>query len=130
MPTLLVIDDNQSVRDILQMVLSRRGYTVFVAESGGAAIALCAEHAIDGAIVDVHMPGMDGLQVCRSLRNQASVAGRGLAVWLMTGAHTRELAQLAAEAGALALFKKPFDLTDLYKRLEFQFSGESEMRRV
>src|SRR5688500_13235799 len=116
MRTLLIIDDNQSVRESLQFLLERRGYAIGVAESGPEGITLAGLQVFDGALVDVSMPGMNGLEVCRALQAQAAEAGRNLPVWMMTGARTLELAKAAVEAGALALLPKPFDLAELILR--------------
>lgn len=118
MPTLLVIDDNQSVRDSLRFLLLRRGYDVFVAEHGPAGLAIAGQHQIDAAIVDVNMPGPNGVEVCRSLHAQAAAAGRSIAVWIMTGARTPDVARRALEAGAIALLGKPFDFTDLFRQFD------------
>jgi DNA-binding response OmpR family regulator len=116
--SLLVIDDNLSVRESLRFLLTRRGYAVFDAEDGPGGLAVAEQNPIDGALVDVNMPGMNGIAVCRALREQAARAGRTVAVWLMTGARTGEVAKAAAEAGALLLLQKPFDIPDLLKRIE------------
>jgi CheY-like chemotaxis protein len=116
--TLLVIDDNKSVRDSLRFLLMRRGYTVLLAENGAEGIALAAQGQATGALVDVNMPGMNGIDVCRALKEQAAAHQRSLAVWVMTGARTPELLRLATEAGALALLGKPFDFPDLYQRFD------------
>ncbi len=116
--TLLVIDDNKSVRESLRFLLERRGYLVLTAENGPDGIATAAQHSIDGAMVDVNMPGMNGLMVCRVLAERAEEEGRPLPIWMMTGARTPELSKSALEAGALVLLAKPFDLADLFQRFE------------
>lgn len=118
MRTLLIIDDNRSVRESLRFLLMRKGYTVFVAESGPQGIALAADTPVDGALVDVNMPGMNGVEACRLLREQAQARGRKLAVWMMTGARTTDLARQAAAVGALCVFSKPFDFGDLFRRFD------------
>lgn len=119
--TILVVDDDQSVRDSLRFLLERRGYDVVLAENGARALELAAASRFDAAMVDVHMPGMNGVEVCRALRAQAAQAGHALAVWMMTGARTAELARSAAAAGALATLPKPFDYPELFRRFEKQF---------
>jgi DNA-binding response OmpR family regulator len=116
--TLLVIDDNKSVRDSLRFLLIRRGYDVLVAENGHEGIALAAHGQVQAALIDVNMPGMNGVDVCRVLKEQASARQRPIAIWMMTGARTPELTRLAAEAGALALLGKPFDFSDLFRRFD------------
>jgi CheY-like chemotaxis protein len=122
--TLLVVDDDKSVRDSLRFLIERRGYTVIPAEYGAKAVALAAQHPIDGALVDVHMAGMNGVEVCRALRAQAAEAGREVAVWLMTGAPTTDIVKAAAEAGALVVLAKPFDHAELFRRID-QYFGEA-----
>jgi CheY-like chemotaxis protein len=121
MCTILVIDDNPSVRESLRFLFQRRGYEVLVADNGPTGVRLAAEHAIDGAMVDVQMPGMNGIEVCQKLREQAVASGREIAVWMMTGGRSPELTKLSGEAGALALLAKPFDLPDLFRRFEEKF---------
>jgi DNA-binding response OmpR family regulator len=116
--TLLVIDDNQSVRESLRFLLMRRGYHVLEAEDGAKGVALAAQQPIDGAFVDVNMSGMNGIAVCRELHAQAAAAGRKIAVWMMTGARTNEIEKASVEAGALLLLQKPFDIPDLLQRVE------------
>jgi DNA-binding response OmpR family regulator len=122
--TFLVVDDNESVRESLKFLLIRRGYEVFVAEDGYEAIRLAGLHTIDAAMVDVNMPGMNGVDVCRALRQRASAAGKEIAIWLMTGGRSPELVTMARDAGALDLLAKPFDLAALYRRFDAQFNGK------
>jgi CheY-like chemotaxis protein len=126
MRTLLVIDDNQSVRESLRFLFLRRGYDVLVAESGAEGIALASQHHVDAAMVDVNMPGMNGVDVCRALREQATAAGRSIVVWMMTGARTPDVAKRAQEAGAVALFGKPFDFADLFRQFDEKLGPMTE----
>ena len=118
MRTLLVIDDNASVREAFKFVLSRRGYAVLVAEDGPEGIAIASAHPIDGVLIDVQMPGMDGFEVCRELGRMAVERGRKIPRWIMTGGRSQQLQRLAAEAGALNLFTKPFDFAQLCEAIE------------
>jgi DNA-binding response OmpR family regulator len=120
--TLLIVDDERSVRETLRLLLERRGYHVLVADNGAAGVALAVGQSIDGAMVDVHMFGMDGVAVCRALREQAAGAGRDLAVWLMSGARSSEVIKAGTEAGACAVLGKPFNLQQLYELLEQRFN--------
>lgn len=121
--TLLVIDDNLSVRESLRFLFERRGYRVLVAESGPEGIALARQHEVHGAIVDVNMPGMNGIVACRALRAAVAEQGRSIAVWMMTGARTLELTKAAIEAGALTLLAKPFDFAELFRQFDEQLGG-------
>ena len=81
-------------------------------------LAIAGQSRVDAAIVDVNMPGPNGVEVCRSLHAQAAAAGRSIAVWMMTGARTPDVAKRALEAGAIALLGKPFDFTDLFRQFD------------
>lgn len=120
---LLIVDDNEAVRESLRFLFEHRGYVTAVASNGAEAIALAGQRAFDGAIIDVNMPGMNGLAVCRSLQARAAETGHELAVWMMTGARTSDLAKAATEAGALALLAKPFDFDDLFRRFNERFGS-------
>lgn len=122
MRTVLVIDDNSSVRESLRFLFQRRDYEVVVAADGAQGLALAAQRAFDCAMVDVNMPGLNGIEVCRRLHEQARATDHPIAVWVMTGARTPELARRAVEAGAIALLGKPFDLPELFRRLEEHFA--------
>jgi DNA-binding response OmpR family regulator len=119
--TLLLVDDDKSVRESLCFLLERHGYNVVTAENGAKGIALAGQQVFDGALIDVHMPGMNGILVCRALRELSEKAGRPLAIWMMTGARTTEIIKAATEAGALVVLAKPFDYADLFRRFEAQF---------
>lgn len=127
--TILVIDDDPSVREVMRLLLEHRGYEVLVAESGPAGLALAEERNVDGALIDVHMAGMNGIEVCRALREKAAMAGRRLPVWIMTGARTAQIVKAAAEAGALVVLSKPFSHAELYQRIEAELGPASGDRR-
>lgn len=122
--TILVVDDDKSVRDILRFLLQRHHYNVVVAESGARALELLAQQPVDGALIDVHMPGLNGIATCRALREAAAKAGRSLPAWMMTGARTTEIERAAEEAGALTVFAKPFDYAELFRRFEAEFGPD------
>jgi CheY-like chemotaxis protein len=120
--TMLVIDDQESVRTILDYLLGLDGYRVLTASSGPAAIVLAENELIDGAMIDIHMPVMDGFATCARLQASAKALGRSIRVWFMSGAFSGALKQRSFELGALGLFSKPFDPLALSKRLEEGFS--------
>ena len=81
MSTLLIIDDNESVRESLKHVFMRRGYTVITADGGEAGLALHAQGGVDAALIDINMPGPNGIEVCRKLQEQIGEHGRKIPVW-------------------------------------------------
>ncbi len=121
--TMLVVDDQHSVCMALAYFLEWSGYRVLTAESGLAAIATVEKEPIDGALIDVHMPVMNGFDTCLRLQGHARSLGRELRVWFMTGAHSTVLERRGAEVGAFAVFRKPFDHSAFLARLEHDFSS-------
>jgi CheY-like chemotaxis protein len=120
--TMLIVDDQQSVRVTLEYLLGQEGYRVLAAESGLAAIALAEMQHIDGALIDINMPVMDGFATCARLQALAATAGRPLRIWFMSGAHSGALKRRGLELGGLGVFSKPFDPQNLSTRLEEGFS--------
>jgi CheY-like chemotaxis protein len=118
MRTVLVIDDNKSVCDSMRMLLQQRGYIGLSAANGSEGLALAETHVIDGALIDIHMPGLNGIEVCRTLRDRALASGREISLWVMTGARTAQLTKASIEAGAIELLGKPFDVAELFRRFE------------
>ena len=116
--TILVVDDNPTVRAIVQRIFQIAGYTALVAEDGIKALAIYAQHPVDAAIVDVDMPGPNGVEVCRMLQDEAANAKRPVLVWLMTGVVRPEIAAAAESAGALGIFAKPFTMQELIGTIE------------
>ena len=69
MAVLLIVDDDDDVRAVLHMVLTRGGFTVLTAADGRQALQLAQRHRPDAVLTDLDMPGMDGLGLCRALRS-------------------------------------------------------------
>jgi len=126
---LLVIDDDPSVREVLRLLLEHRGYHVLLADSAELGIALATERMVDGAVVDVHMAGINGIVACRTLRKLAAEAGRTLPVWMMTGARTPQIVEAAAAAGAQVVMSKPFRHAELYERIEAELGPAPKSQR-
>jgi DNA-binding NtrC family response regulator len=99
----LVVDDEESMRHYLVKTLRREGYDVVAAHDGPEALALAQERPPDLALVDVRMPGMDGVAVMRTLR--ASLPR--LPVVLMTGHGSVQHALAAMKQGATDYVTKP-----------------------
>ena len=119
--TILIVDDQQSVLVSLEYLLGLSGYRILTAESGPAAIALAEKEPVDGALIDVHMPVMDGFATCVRLQALAGARGRPVKIWFMSAALSGQLKRRSSELGALGAFSKPFDLTTLSNQLEEDF---------
>jgi len=104
----LVVDDNQVIQDILKQFLER-GYTVEVVGNASMALASVVKKTPDAILLDVRMPGVDGLSLLKSLRDM----GVQTPVFVMTGYDSTQVAIDALEKGATGYLPKPFDLIHL-----------------
>jgi len=120
---MLIVDDQRGVCVSLSFLLGTAGYKVLTTESGRAALTIFEAETVDGAVIDVHMPGMNGFDACAALQARAAAFGRSLRVWFMTGAFTSVLERRCAEAGGFGVFHKPFDYPALLSQLEAGFSA-------
>ncbi|MEW6749610.1 MAG: sigma-54 dependent transcriptional regulator [Candidatus Latescibacterota bacterium] len=108
-PRILVVDDEQVVRESLHEWFAEDGYTVRTAESGREALQILASSSWDILLVDIKMPGMDGLELQRRLREVAPEA----VVIIMTAYASVDTAVQALKEGAYDYISKPFDPDDL-----------------
>src|ERR1700741_93839 len=102
---ILVVDDEKSQREILEMILSEEGYDVTTAASGEAAIKFARERSFDLALTDLKMTGMDGIELLQHLLAMDS----SIIVILLTAHGTIESAKEALRRGAFDYLQKPFD---------------------
>lgn len=116
--TLLVVDDQPNVRSSIAHYLEFCGYRTLPAESGLAAIEMARNEQIDGVLLDIHMPGLNGFDTCARLLAVAREAGKPMMVWFMTGAFTREMDETCQRVGGLAIFRKPFEWPQLLAEVE------------
>jgi two-component system alkaline phosphatase synthesis response regulator PhoP len=117
--TILVVDDEPTLREAIAYALRREGFKVEVAAEGGRAITIARERKPDLVVLDVMLPGLDGLQVCRVLRRESSVP------ILMLSAKGEELDRvLGLEIGADDYLTKPFAMQELLARIR------ANLRRV
>ena len=112
---LLVVDDSHQSSHLLSTLLTGWGYEVVVASSGEEALERLAEEAPDLVLLDIVLPGMDGHDVCRRLRQDPKSSM--LPVVMMTGSPDQERVQ-SLEAGADDFVSKPFDYAELRARIQ------------
>ncbi|MFQ5797776.1 MAG: sigma-54-dependent transcriptional regulator [Bacteroidota bacterium] len=105
MKSILVVDDEKSVRDSLKMILEYEHYDVQFAEDGVKALAKVEKNSFDVILLDIKMPGMDGLEVLQRLRDKQS----DLPVVIISGHGTIETAVEATKRGAYDFLPKPLD---------------------
>ncbi len=111
MRKVLVVDDDPAVLRVLASVLDLEGLAVTTASDGTAALAAAREDRPDVVICDVAMPGVSGLQVCRTLRSDPSTSD--VPVVLLTARGSRRDRELGVAAGCDAYLVKPFDPIEL-----------------
>jgi len=102
-PRVLVVDDEESIRDSLRMILEYENYRVEEAENGSAALASIAESSPDAVLLDVKMPEMDGLAVLKALNER----GYEMPVLVISGHADVTTAVEATRRGAYDFFEKP-----------------------
>ncbi len=125
---ILVVDDEKNILDIIRFNLEVEGYEVFTAQEGEEALRLAQEVKPDLILCDIMMPEMDGLEVCRRLKedgrtNQVPV--------VMLSAKTQPHDKVASiEAGADDFITKPFDFSDLVARIIVNLIRAKQKRDV
>ncbi len=111
--TVLVVDDEEAIAEAVRARLASEGYRVLVAGDGPEAISLHAEHHPDLVVLDLMLPGMDGLEVCKEIQRD------GWTPVLMLTARTEEADKVAGFAvGADDYLTKPFSLRELAARVK------------
>ena len=124
----LIVDDSDAVRGILVEHLSRLGFAVEQAANGMEALALAARmQTLAIVLLDWDMPGMDGLEVLRRLRAEAST--RELPVVMLTTEHELPFVESALNAGASEYLMKPFDAQTVLEKL-LLLGVDPEVRRA
>jgi cyclic di-GMP phosphodiesterase len=111
----LVADDEEPVAELLRRILNKEGYGVEVVGDGLAALAAVHEYRPHVVLLDVHMPGMNGIDVCRRLKQD--LANRLTPVILVTGMAQREKRIEGLDAGADDFLSKPVDGQELLARV-------------
>lgn len=109
-PHILVVDDESDTCANLQDILTDLGYRVDVAYDGPSALELVAKHPYDVALLDLKMPGMDGLELYRRIKALRS----GTVAIIVTAYASSDTAQDARQAGAVEILPKPLDFPRLF----------------
>jgi two-component system response regulator MprA len=110
---ILVVDDDRAVRESLRRSLSFNGYSVALAQDGVEALDLINNDRPDAVVLDVMMPRLDGLEVCRQLRS----TGDDLPILVLTARDSVSERVAGLDAGADDYLPKPFALEELLARM-------------
>ena len=113
-PAILIVDDEEDTCVNLRDILSEFGYRVDFATSGTAALALFDRSHYDVALIDLRMPGIDGLELYRRIRQ----VGSGTVGIIISAYASREAAQAALDAGAWRILAKPVEMSSLAKLID------------
>jgi DNA-binding response OmpR family regulator len=123
----LIVEDDAPVRRMLERSLAAEGFEVRAAADGGAALALAEESAPDLVVLDVTMPGLSGIDVCRRLREKGLSGG----VLMLTARDAIEDRVHGLEAGADDYVVKPFAIAEVVARLNaLTRRGRDRSRRL
>ena len=112
----LIVDDEYIGRETLQSVLEGEGYELEMAENGFQAIEKAKQLLPDVILLDVMMPGMTGFEVCQRIRSDPQIAE--IPIIILTALDDRESLLNALKAGADDFISKPFDISELIKKIE------------
>ncbi|MED3886074.1 response regulator [Priestia aryabhattai] len=108
---ILIVDDQYGIRILLTEVLQKEGYTTFQAANGFQAIDITKEQAPDLVLLDMKIPGMDGIEILKRLKQHDET----IKVIIMTAYGGLDMIQEAKDLGALTHFAKPFDIDEIRK---------------
>jgi DNA-binding response OmpR family regulator len=110
----LLVEDNRGISETVGEFLERRGYSVDYAADGVTGLHLAVSNSYDVVVLDLMLPGMDGLDVCRKLRQEAK---KSTPVLMLTARDTLEDKVTGLDAGADDYLVKPFEVKELEARV-------------
>ena len=116
---ILVVDDDINFRGTLSNILKKKGYDTIVAENGQRAIEIIKERTIDIILMDVKMPGMNGVEAYKCIKQVCP----SVIVIFMTAFSIEDLVKDAIRDGAYAVLKKPFDVDTMVSMIEKSRNG-------
>jgi two-component system response regulator (stage 0 sporulation protein F) len=121
---LLIVDDQGGIRILLLEVFATEGYDTFQAANGRAALDIVRNHRPDLVLLDMKIPGMDGLEIL----NQIKEHDRMIKVIMMTAYGELDMIKEATDLGALMHFTKPFDIDEMRLAVNMQMGEGSNPR--
>ncbi|EMI9088438.1 MULTISPECIES: response regulator transcription factor [Bacillus] len=114
MPTILVLEDEMPIRSFIVLNLKRAGFYVLEASTGEEALQILREHSVDVALLDVMLPGIDGFQVCKAIREENKKIG----IIMLTARVQNEDKVQGLGIGADDYIAKPFSPVELTARIQ------------
>ena len=127
-PQILIVDDLVLNSRILSEILKNEGFDISIASGGEDALQFLNTHPCDLVLMDIQMPDMDGLEVCRIMKNQAHTQSVPV-IFLTALSETNEVLQ-GFEAGGVDYVLKPFNLPELKARVRTQVNLRLAMKKI
>ncbi len=121
---ILIVDDHPGVREMMTVMVRRLGYAVATAATGTEALAHLRAQGADILLLDLTMPDMDGVEVCRAIQRDAAL--QSLHIIITSARDTFEDKAKCFALGAAAYLTKPFSVQELHARLQV---GEQSVRQ-
>ena len=128
-PTILIVDDDEAMRETLSDVLRKRGYEIFSESSGNGALSIIKKNVIDLILLDMRLPDVDGLEVLKKIKEFDT----DILVIMMTAYSDVKTAVSSMKSGAYHYINKPFELEELKLLIEKGLETKSlinEVRRL
>lgn len=123
-PLILLVEDNETIRDAFSILLEESGYRVAGAGSGGEAIRLAGERNPDLVLLDLGLPDVDGYNVARAIRSAPKT--RDIPIVALTGRAQASDREACREAGCDGFLVKPVDTRELLRVLPGFIAGRSD----
>ncbi|POR24399.1 response regulator [Paenibacillus polymyxa] len=116
----LIVDDQNGIRILLMEVFGSEGYETFQAANGKIALEIVEKEPPDLVLLDMKIPGMDGLEILKHLKTM----NPDIKVIMMTACGELDMIKEATELGALMHFTKPFDIDEMRIAVNKQLRGD------
>jgi len=120
---IMVVDDQNGIRVLLVEVFSNEGYHTVQASNGKLALEMVREESPDLVLLDMKIPGMDGLEILKQIKEIDS----SIKVIMMTAYGELDMIKEATELGALRHFTKPFDIDELRYAVNDELQGDRKL---
>lgn len=118
---LLIVDDQYGIRILLNEVFQKEGYLTFQASNGMQALQIVEKDRPDLVLLDMKIPGMDGIEILRRLKE----IDKTIEVFIMTAYGELDMIQQAKDLGARTHFAKPFDIDEIRAAVKAQVPMEA-----
>ena len=130
---IMVVDDEDVVREVLCSYLKKKGYETVALPDGQTAISYAKNRKPDLVLLDIKMPGLNGIETCARLRQLSHQSYPNTGIIVITGYDSTENVGKSYSSGAIDVIKKPFDLEDIDQRINAWFEVrniENNIRRL